>query len=108
MTLRERVAEIVNPNAHKAWLSLRDYCIRQGDDELTAIDFADKTHGPDVEKARATADAIIPIILEEAAKVADRWRASDFDESSNCMAENIAADIREMAAIRKLGSDARG
>ena len=42
-------------------------------------------------------DAARADALEEAAKVADGWLKSDFDESANTMCQNISADIRALA-----------
>ena len=57
---------------------------------------------------QATRDAILAAVatvmdaaraeaLEDAAKIADGWLKSDFDESANTMCQNIRDDIRALA-----------
>ena len=53
------VARIIDPIAFKAGEALRDYCIRQGDDEVTAQRYADDVHGPDQRDALAKAEIIL-------------------------------------------------
>lgn len=60
--MREKVAAIIDSISFASWESLRRYCLDVGDDEEAAERCANATYLPDMEKARAKADAIISLI----------------------------------------------
>lgn len=68
--LVETVERLIDPHAFKCWQASYEYCINTGDAPEVAKDSADRWHGSDIASARERAQAVIPIILAEAAKVA--------------------------------------
>ena len=80
----ERVARAIDPSAFRAWQSMYDYCIRTGDDEVTARRYANSADGPRVERAKTQARAAIAAMREpsaemHAAMVAQLDRTNPYD-----------------------------
>lgn len=59
----EIVARAVDPYAFEAWRRMYDHCIASGDNEQTALKYADMSYLPTIERAKAAARAAIEAMM---------------------------------------------
>jgi len=96
--LREQVAEAIDPEAWGRKATLLKVCLAHGTGIEAAESIAFWEHEAVRERLLAKADAIIPIVLEAAARVAEEWTPQRYDDT-----EIVAIDIA--TAIRKMGGE---
>ncbi|NBJ13299.1 DUF551 domain-containing protein [Microvirga arsenatis] len=63
--LREKIARIIDLDAHSSWQRLYDLCLRDGDDETKAREIADFGYGKSVRASQEKADAILAALAAE-------------------------------------------
>lgn len=59
---REEIAEVISPHAFRAYNRLIEYSLREGDSQIEAAGYADRTYGRDIAYALSKADAILSLL----------------------------------------------
>ncbi|MEJ7933540.1 hypothetical protein WG907_05330 [Sphingobium sp. AN558] len=75
MTMIEKMARAINPLPYQSWESMYHFCIGQGDNEETAREYADKTHGPEILRTKEQATAALNAMREPTPEMAQAMKA---------------------------------